>query len=319
MTKISLFFIALIFIGIHDVKCGKNKKKNIPKNKTKNKRVIKKNELKISQLLSEKKKITDRNNKEKAIKSEDKNATRDFDIDELRKNDEIYNSLQTIYDDRSKLNIKDIDVVNKIGIVKEINMSDNIGILDRKGLLVEKIFDGIKEDKLTAFSDSNLKIKITYETLKQRLIKPVILTNKRRKKNVQRYFKNSDIDNIEITGNIIWSKLLRDKILDYLVVKFSIPTSKSNLDNDITVCYLNYSDFIDYIRGKEIIAKTQSGSKMNLADIIINDKLNVMYTSVSDYASEYPITNSSFKENNFSAKELICELENKFYSYNAFL
>ena len=308
-----------MIIGVHDIKCGKHKKKDSNKEKIQTGKTIRKNEPIILKLLREIKQNKD--NKEKKIKPEDKNATRVFDVDELKKNDEIYNSLQEKYDDRSKLNIRKIDIVDnyKIYITKEINISENAGLFEKDGLLAEEILEAIKNNELSAFSDTNLKIKITYEALKQRLIKPVILTNKRRKKTIQRFFKNTDMDNIEITGNIIWSKLLKDKKIDYLIVKISIPTSKSKLENDITVCYLNYDDFIDYITKRGIKAKTPSGIKINLSDAIINDKLNVMYTSISDYNTEYPITNNSFKENNFSAINLISELENKFYSYDAFL
>ena len=53
------------------------------------------------------------------------------------------------------------------------------------------------------------------------MIKPVILDTRRRNKVVQRYFKNQDVDNIEIIGKILWAETSSNMILDYLVVKLA--------------------------------------------------------------------------------------------------
>lgn len=313
MINCKFKFIFLIFVGVFYIKSGSSKSENKSKK-------IEKNGEKAEWIIM---KLLKNENKNKNKKKEivDKNTTRIFNADKLRENDDIYNSLQKKYDDRSKLNIRAIDIVDnyKIYITKEINISENVGIFEKEGLLAEEIFDGVKKNELTAFSDAALKTKITYDVIKQRLIKPVVINNMKRRKSVKRFFRNTDIDNIEITGNIIWSRLLRNKVIDYLVVKINIPISKSKLENDITVCYLNYNDFINYISKKKIMVKTETGIKTSLADAITNDKLNVMYTSISDNYTEYLITNSNFKENNFCATKIINELENKFYSYDAFI
>lgn len=313
MINCKFKFIFLIFVGVFYIKSGSSKSENKSKK-------IEKNGEKAEWIIM---KLLKNENKNKNKKKEivDKNTTRIFNVDKLRENDNTYNSLQKKYDDRSKLNIRAIDIVDnyKIYITKEINISENVGIFEKEGLLAEEIFDGVKKNELTAFSDAALKTKITYDVIKQKLIKPVVINNMKRRKSVKRFFRNTDIDNIEITGNIIWSRLLRNKVIDYLVVKINIPISKSKLENDITVCYLNYNDFINYISKKKIMVKTETGIKTSLADAITNDKLNVMYTSISDNYTEYLITNSNFKENNFCATKIINELENKFYSYDAFI
>ena len=293
---------------VSNIKVDTKKSNNNDKNKNNN--IENKSFIEMIILERDKRKI-----------AENKNTTRIFNVGKLKEKCSDNSQLKKKYDDRSKLDINAKDIVDdyKIFISKEINISSNKGMFEKEGLLTEKIFDAIKEEKLNAFSDVNLRTKINYKNLKERLVKPVLITGRRRKKSVRQFFSNSDVDNIEIIGNIIWSRLLPNKILDYLVVKISVPTHKSKLESDITVCYINYDDFINYISNEKIMAKTSDGVVVHLADAIVNDKLNVMYTSILDNDNEYQISDADFKENNFCASKLINELENKFYSYNDFL
>lgn len=329
-----IFYIFLFISGVTMIHSGKSSKKNIDSNSDKTKNLNtnkkqtsgKKNKENIKEdgsaiikkLLSIDKKDNNNRNREenKKMNNFNRNATRVYDINTLIDNDTSYVNTQDKYDSRSSLNIRKCDIIDGyiLELTKHISLNNNYIFDNDDEYLINMIFKGISNNKLKAYSDLSLEKEIDMNEIRDRMKKPVIFDGRRRKRNINNgNFKNSDINNIEIIGNVFWSNLSSDMIIDYLVVRLYIPTSRSKLDNDIVVCYLNYNDLVNYFNNISTKYKFRDGM-YKIGDAILNDKFNVIYDKIeyNDYKKVFNKNNSD--ENKMSVKKILTEIKCNFFS-----
>ena len=309
------FLIVMIYSSIEDISCGARKKK---KNKNKIGNGIKKN------FISPRDRINNSfsNVGKDFSKGKNKNKTKitnplinNYDLDILRKNDKEWIKLQEKRDKRSKLDIKKSDLTSSVTIIrKEIILSDNEDILEKDGIILEKLFENVKNNKIKIFSDSRLETEMNYEDLNKKLIKPINLESKKRRTE-QRKFKLSDIDSLIIEEHLFWVKLYPANILDRVTVTFVIPQTRTGTIEDIVVCYMNYNDFIKFLNDNKIIINNKR-MKTTFANAIEKDKLNFMYKSIVSDDRDFSFDTESYDKNNYTCNRIIEEIKENHFSTN---
>lgn len=301
--------ITMIYLSIKDISGGTKKKKN--KNNNSKKNILTVRERINSKLVDKKEELKDKNieNKKKNI------LLNNYDLDSLRKTDKEWIRLQEKRDKRSILDIKKNDLVSPVTIVrKEIILSDNDDILEKDGIILEKLFDNVKNKKIKVYSDSRLETEMSYEDLNKKLIKPVNLESKKRR-NEQRKFKFSDIDSLLIEEHLFWVKLYPANILDKMTVTFVIPQSRTGTIEDIIVCYMGYHDFIKFLDDNRIIINNKR-MKTTFSNAIEKDKLNFMYKSIVSEDRDYSFDMDTYDKNNYACNRIIEEIKENHFAYN---
>ena len=246
-----------------------------------------------------------------------KNSSRVLDINEIKNRDKLYVENQNKYDSRSALNIRERDIVD--GYILEINKNITLSansLFNDNNYFIASIFDGIKRGILNAYADVLLEKRIEIDEIKKRMKKPVILDTRRRKRRVnsEGFFNYSDIDNVEIIGNVFFTGLSSNVIVDFVAVRLYIPASISKLDNDIAVCYLNYNDLLDYFRKNRSEEKFKFPEGVTcIADAIENDKFNVIYDKIEGNNFERVFNKNNVEENRMSVEKTLTEIKCGFY------
>jgi len=304
------FLIWMIYLSIKDISCGGNSK-NKKDNKKSKKKTLTVRE-RINTLLLNKNEVSN----DKSIENKKNNVlANNYDLDLLRKNDTEWVKLQEKRDKRSILDIKKNDLVSPVTIIrKEIILSDNDDLFEKDGIIIERLFDDVKNQKIKIYSDSRLETEMNYEDLCKKLIKPVNLESKKRR-NEQRKFKFSDIDSLLIEEHLFWVKLYPANILDKMTVTFIIPQSRTGTIEDIIVCYMGYHDFIKFLDNNRIIINNKR-MKTTFSNAIEKDKLNFMYKSIVSEDRDYSFDIDTYDKNIYTCNRIIEEIKENHFSYN---
>ena len=232
----------------------------------------------------------------------------------MKKTDNEWIKLQEKRDKRSILNIKKSDLVSPVTVIrKEIILSDNEDLFEKDGVIVEKLFDNVKNKKVKVYSDSRLDTEMSYEELEKKLIKPVNLESKKRRTE-QRKFKYSDIDSLLIEEHLFWVKLYPANILDKMTVTFIIPQSRTGTIEDIIVCYMGYHDFINFLDNNRIIINNKR-MKTTFSNAIEKDRLNFMYKSIVSEDRDYSFDIDTYDKNNYSCNRIFEEIKENHFAY----
>ena len=264
-----------------------------------------------STLFDKKEELKDKNRENKKINA----LINNYNLDLLRKTDKEWVKLQEKRDKRSILDIKKNDLVSPVTIIrKEIILSDNEDLFEKDGIIVEKLFDSVKNQKIKIYSDSRLETEMNFEDLNKKLIKPVNLESKKRR-NEQRKFKFSDIDSLLIEEHLFWVKLYPANILDKMTVTFIIPQSRTGTIEDIIVCYMGYHDFIKFLDDNRIIINNKR-MKTTFSNAIEKDKLNFMYKSIVSEDRDYSFDIDTYDKNNYACNRIIEEIKENHFAYN---
>jgi len=320
-----LFFISMFCASVDNSFAGRSKKND-------NKKNVKKNEISVRTLLdstfNENLAIPKKNKKGNITK--DKTAKKDkekgkkkgkirnsklrnFDIPSLRLLDKEYSKMQVKRDNRSLLNFTKKDLTSQVIILrKEIILSENDNILEKDGIIAEKLFEDVKNKNMKVYSDSRLEAELNYEDLTKRMIKPVNMESKKRR-NEKRKFKYSDIDSILIEEHLFWVKLYPSQILDKMTVTLMIPQNKSGIIEDIIVCYIKYEDFIEFLNRNKIIINNKR-MKTTFANAINNNKLLYMLKSISKEDIDYTFNTESYTVNFDECNKILSEIKENHFS-----
>ena len=319
-----MFF--LFFFVYNFVCCGfsKEKDKDVDKKKIKNSKkelIVREDAASIiKRLLGLSNENSSNSEKGKDIIRKDinkisKNATRIYDIDELKRVVGYSFDDQEDYDTRSSLHIKKRDIVDEaiFEINKQIILSENL-FFGNGNFIIEKIFEGIESGLLKAYSDIGCVKQINSEEIQNRMKKPVVFDGRKRRKKATENFSNLDVDSLEIIGNVFFTDISQSMIIDYVVVRLSIPISKSRLDGDIVVCYLKYCELLDYFKKFTDVYNFYGKGVYTISDALQNDKFNVMYDRIILNNNEVKFSRNSFDENKMSVDKVLAEVRCDFFN-----
>ena len=308
-----VFFISMLYVTVLENYCGKGKKKDLTNKKKKV------NDVSITSIIGDS--FNDFSNSKSKLKKNTKHISkkidssklRKYDILELRKNDKEYLKSKVKRDSRSLLDFSNSDLTSQVTIIrKEIVLSENDGILEKDGIIAEKLFEDVKNKNIKVYSDSNLQVELSYDDLLKRMIKPVNLESRKRR-NEKRKFKYSDIDSILIEEHLFWVKNYPSHILDKMTVTLIIPQNRSGIIEDIVVCYIQYNDFIDFLNKNKIIINNKF-MKTTFSDAINNNKLLSMYKSISNGDNDYTFNTESYDKNKYECENIISNIKMDHFS-----